>query len=140
MAGYRFDSAAPTRGPFNRLLVTESLTACDVANTLMLKLCGFIEDQQARLLDVSEDHYRLQIGFNRLARFWHGISGHDPVEVTLKIERDESYQPEAGRASRPSRATIHVSVRPLSGSWRTDTFEECGRRIVHRLRLHLIAG
>jgi hypothetical protein len=133
----RFDAPAPTRGP---LVVTESLSACDLANTLMLKLCGFIEDQQAQLLDVSEDRYRLQIGYNRLTRFWHGIAGHDPVEVTLQIHRDESYHPEAGRANRPGRATIDVAVRPMGGSWRRDRFEECGQRIVQRLRLHLMAN
>jgi hypothetical protein len=137
MLSRRFDAPAPTRGP---LVVTESLSACDLANTLMLKLCGFIEDQQAQLLDISEDRYRLQIGFNRLTRFWHGISGHDPVEVTLEIQRDESYQPEARRASRPGRATIHVAVRPLGGRWRRASFEECGQRIVQRLRLHLMAN
>lgn len=140
MSVHRIDSASPTRVPRGPLPITHSLTACDLGNTLLLKLCGFIEDQNAELIEVSEDCYRLRIGHSRLARFWHGIAGHNPVEVTLHIRRDESYRPEVGRYSRPADARIEVVVRPLGLGWRRERFDECGHRIVNRLRFHLMAG
>lgn len=140
MADLRIDSASSTPVPRGPFLISHSLTACDVGNTLMLKLCGFIEDQNAELLDVNEDRYRLKIGHTRLSRFWHGISGHDPVEVTLYIRRDESYRPITGRHSRPADATIEIVVRPLGAGWRREKFDECGHRIVNRLRFHLMAS
>ncbi len=140
MADLRFDSASAPPAPRGPFLITHSLTACDVGNTLMLKLCGFIEDQNAELLDVSEDCYRLKIGHARLTRFWHGISGHDPLEVTLQIRRDQTYRPETARGSRPANATVEIAVRPLGLGWRREKFNECGHRIVNRLRFHFMAG
>ncbi|MBL8851271.1 MAG: hypothetical protein JNG89_16435 [Planctomycetaceae bacterium] len=120
------------------LVVREALSACDLGNTLFLKLCGFIQDQQARLLEVEEDNYRLQIGYSRWERFWHGLRGHNPVVVTLAVRRDES--PEWDRRSHASQAIVEIAVRPAGIGWQAREFESCAQHIVRRLRLHLMAG
>lgn len=121
-------------GPILRV----ALYASDAGNTLFLKLCGFIQDQQARFLDVGEHHYRLRIGFSRIERFWHGLDSHDPVEVTLQVRRGVA--PDSARTSRAARAVVEITVRPASRRWRRDAFERCARQIVQRLRRHLIAS
>jgi hypothetical protein len=120
------------------LVVREALPACDLGNTLFLKLCGFIQDQQARLLEVEEDNYRLQIGHSRWERFWHGVGGHNPVLVTLAVRRDET--PEWDRRSHAAQAVVEIAVRPAGLGWQAREFESCAQHIVRRLRLHLMAG
>lgn len=121
-----------------RLVVHEALHACDFGNTLFLKLCGFIQDQQARLLDVHDHNYRLKIGFSRWERFWHGIEGHDPLLVTLAVRRNEL--PASARHSPAAQTIVEIDVRPAGFGWNRSEFDNTARHIVHKLRLHLMAG
>jgi hypothetical protein len=132
------NTAAAARPAERGLIVREALHACDLGNTLFLKLCGFIQDQQARLLEVDEHNYRLKIGYSRWERFWHGMSGHDPVLVTLAVRRDET--PEWDRRSHAADAIIEIAVRPAGFGWNAADFQSTARHIVRRLRLHLMAG
>lgn len=132
------DNTPPAKPAARGLAVHEALHACDLGNTLFLKLCGFIQDQQARLLEVDEHNYRLQIGYSRWERFWHGLKGHDPVLVTLAVRRDAS--PDWDRLSHAAGAIVEIDVRPVGFGWRPADFESCARHIVRRLRLHLMAG
>lgn len=120
------------------LVVREALPACDLGNTLFLKLCGFIQDQQARLLQVEEHNYRMKIGFSRWERFWHGINSHDPVLVTLAVHRDHT--PAYDRRSHAAQAIVEIDVRPAGFGWSAEAFDSCARHIVRRLRLHLMAS
>lgn len=120
------------------LVIREALNACDLGNTLFLKLCGFIQDQQARLVDVHEHRYQLKIGYSRWERFWHGIKGHDPVLVTLNVRHEGA--PHSDRSSNSAQAVVEIDVRPGSLNWRPAAFESCARHIVRRLRLHLMAS
>ncbi|MFO1096004.1 MAG: hypothetical protein U0992_22265 [Planctomycetaceae bacterium] len=132
----KHNAAAFLKRAPRRLVVHESVSACDLGNTLFLKLCGFIQDQQARLLEVDEHHYQLKIGFSRWERFWHGVGGHDPVLVTLAVRRDET--PECDRKSHAAQAIVDIDVRPAGFGWSAATFERCAAHIVRRLRLHLM--
>ena len=132
------NTSAPASTAECGLVVREVLHACDAGNTLFLKLCGFIQDQSARLLEAEVDNYRLQIGYSRWERFWHGLRGHNPVLVTLAVRRDEP--PEWDRQSHAARAVVEVAVRPAGFGWQAGEFETCARHIVRRLRLHLMAG
>jgi hypothetical protein len=132
------DNVATARPAERGLIVREALHACDLGNTLFLKLCGFIQDQQARLLEVDEHNYRLQSGFSRWERFWHGGDGHDPVLVTLAVRRDEAA--EWDRRSHASDAIVEIAVRPAGFGWSAADFDSTARHIVRRLRLHLMAG
>lgn len=132
-------ATAPEVRPARRgLNVHEALHACDLGNTLFLKLCGFIQDQQARLLEVDEHNYRLKIGFTRWERFWHGVDGHDPVLVTLAVRRDET--PEWDRRSHAADAIVEIDVRPAGFGWRAADFNNTARHIVRKLRLHLMTS
>jgi hypothetical protein len=129
--------ASPKRAR-RRLVLRDSLGASDVGNTLFLKLCGFILDQQARLLEVSEHNYCLKIGHTRWERFWHGRGSHDPVVVTLAVRRDE--RPDRNRKAHASQTIVDVDVRPAGWGWNAAAFESCAAQIVQRLRRHLMVG
>jgi len=135
------NTSAPVAAPLTArrgLVVHDALHACNLGNTLFLKLCGFIEDQQARLLEVDEQNYRLKIGYSRWERFWHGVESHDPLLVTLAVRRDEA--PEWDRRSHVAGAIVEIVVRPAGFGWSATDFDSTARHIVRRLRLHLMAG
>jgi hypothetical protein len=121
-------------------VVTGSFTSCDLGNSLMLKLCGFIEDQHAEILDVNETRLQLRVGRSWLQRWWHGVRGHGPLEVTLDIDRQAVRLIDDWRRIHAPHAVVRVHVRPLGRLWRQDAFEESARQVMQRLRRYLIVG
>jgi hypothetical protein len=121
-------------------VVTESFTSCDLGNSLMLKLCGFIEDQHAEILDVNETRLQLRVGRSWLQRWWHGVRCHGPLKVTLDIDRQTVRLIDDWRRVHAPHAVVRVHVRPLGRMWRQDAFEACAEQVVQRLRRYLIVG
>jgi hypothetical protein len=123
-----------------RFQATECLTTSNVGTTLLLKLCGFIEDQQAEVLDVSEDQLRLRIGRSWFARLWRRAGGHGPLEVTLDIVRSNTRKIDEWRHIHAPHAQVLISVRPLGRFWKQADFQECAEQLVQRLRRYLMTG
>lgn len=123
-----------------RFCATECVSTSNVGTTLLLKLCGFIEDQQAEVLDVSEDQLRLRIGHSWLARLWRRVGGHGPLEVTLDIARSSTRKIDEWRHIHSPHAQIWIHVRPLGRFWKQADFEACAGQLVQRLRRYLISG
>lgn len=123
-----------------RFQATDSISTSNVGTTLLLKLCGFIEDQQAEVLDVNEDQLRLRIGRSWVARLWRRAGGHAPLEVTLDIVRSNTRKIDAWRHIHAPHAQVLISVRPLGRFWRQADFQECAGQLVHRLRRYLMSG
>lgn len=122
------------------LVRTTSLVACDNGGTLIMKLLGFMEDQEAQLLDVTEDHLRLRVGRAWWERWWHGMNGHAPLEIRLDIRRAPGEDLPPHQRTQASQSRIDVAVRPLSRTWKPDPFQSAAERLMHRLRWHLMVG
>ena len=126
-----------TIAPFR---ISDELVTSNIAGTLMIKLCGFVEDQRAQIIDVSEAQLKLRIGYTLFERFWHGISGHGPLQITLDIcDGAEESLPEWQQAQ-ARHSTVHVRVEPTGRNWRQDRFEEAANHVLHRLRLYLMTA
>lgn len=117
----------------------DSLVACD-GGTLFVKLLGFIDDQEAELLDVREDQLRLRIGRTWWERWWHGLKGHAPLEVRIDIRHATGELLMPHQRTRATQSEIDVSVKPLSPNWNPDVFQSQAERVIHRLRRYLLAG
>lgn len=118
----------------------DSLVACDFGGALIVKLLNFIEDQEAELLDVTEDQMRLRIGRTWWERWRHGLPGHAPLEVRLDIRHGTEEVLKPHHSPRSGHSQIDVDVRPLSRSWKPESFQSQAERVVHRLRRHLFVG
>ena len=55
-----------------------------------MKLLSFIEDQEAELLDITEDQLRLRVGRTWWERCWYGLRGHAPLEIRLDLDHGHS--------------------------------------------------
>lgn len=127
----------PTLTPVNDHFVTLS-----VGNTLILKACGFIEAQRARILDVCEEHLLLRIGNDWLERLLLGSKGKKLIEVRLKLEQPgpgEPFPPGRDKLPRTRYCLVDVQIRPVSQSWTREQFQDEARRLLWILRSHFMA-
>jgi hypothetical protein len=105
---------------------------------LLLKLIGFIEDERAEILDVSEAHITLRIGQPWFRRWWHGVERRRPLEVRLDFG-EPGHDLQAWQQTRAARSAVDVRIRPLTWSFRQDDFQRRAEAITRSLRLHFVA-
>lgn len=110
----------------------------NIGNTLILKACGFIEAQQARILDVTEDSLTLRIGAGWLERMLREQPLHPPLELKLYIQ-DACADIDPGRRPHATSKVIDVTISPLSARWSAEWFQETSRRLLWQLHSHFLA-
>ncbi|MGD9857908.1 MAG: hypothetical protein AB7U20_23435, partial [Planctomycetaceae bacterium] len=126
------DDAADTMGGEG---VSSRFATCKIGGMLLLKLVGFIEDERAEILEVSEDHIVLRLGQPWFARWWHGVERRRPVSVRLDFAEPGIDLPSWQRAS-ARRSMVNVEIRPMTGSFRSRDFRRRADSVLRSLRLH----
>ncbi|MFG0335351.1 MAG: hypothetical protein ACF8TS_18485, partial [Maioricimonas sp. JB049] len=63
--------------------VADSFHVCSLDGLVVLKLIGFVEREQARILEVDERSARLRVGQTWWERLWNGGPRTQAVEVRL---------------------------------------------------------
>jgi hypothetical protein len=117
--------------------VIDRFSACKIGGMLMTKLLGFIEDERAELLRVSETQVTLRLGRTWLQR----MSGGDrrrPIEVCIQFAEPGEDLAE-WQKTRARRSEIKVCLRPMSRLYPTRDFHRRADSILHLLRLHFVA-
>jgi hypothetical protein len=119
--------------------IGDRFVSLNVGNTLILKVCGFIDDHQARILDVSETQLNVRIGAAWYRRVFNpGLPRL--IDVNLKIERDaESRLAAVRQLSASSYCTLSVQLRPVGPGWNPMRFQQTARRLLWTLRAHFMA-
>lgn len=107
-----------------------SFRASNIGNCLFIKLCGFIDAEQARVQDVSENHLHLQLGGSRLRSL---ISTKiNPLDLEIQLRPVES-------DSLPE-SEVEVTIRDRRWRQRPFLFETAARRAMLHLQDHLMAS
>lgn len=118
--------------------VTDRFVACKVGGMLFLKLAGFIQDERAEILSVSEYHITLRLGQPWYRRWWSGVERRRPIEVHVQFaepgEDLATWQTASAR-----RSVVETRIRPLSATFRTSDFQRRAEAIRKMLRLHFVA-
>ena len=109
---------------------TDAFLASDVGGCLFLKLCGFVEAQQAEIRDVSESHLQLRIGGNWLRSLL--IPTACPVDLEIRFSHTEEASPNR-------QAQIEVTIRDSRWLGSAERFESAARRVLWQLKYHLMA-
>lgn len=120
-----------------RLGVTGQIATCKAGGMLLLKLMGFIEDQRAEILDVSEEHIVMRLGRPWYVRWWDGGERRRPVRVRLDFA--DSCVDASAQTSSARRSLVNVHIRPMTRSFREADFRRRADDILHKLRLHFVA-
>lgn len=118
--------------------VKDQFVTCTLSNLLMYKLCGFIQDERAEILDVSENHVRLLLGRPWLSRVWNGGERRRPLEVRLDFS-EPSGNLAKWQEAHAERAVVDVTIRPRCVSFRKRDFHRRAYSILRNLRLHFVA-
>ncbi len=122
----------------NGRIVNDRFITCSLDNLLMYKLCGFIEDERAEILNVSEKEVRLLLGRHWLTRLMIGDERRRPLEVRLVFSEPGDDLP-VWKSAHARRSVVDVTVRPLSATFGTKEFHRRAASVLQKLRLHFVA-
>lgn len=117
--------------------VTDRFMACKIGGMLMTKLLGFIEDERAEILSISESQVTLRLGRPWPQRMSHG-DRRRPIEVQIQFAEPGEDLAEWQKAH-ARRSEVKVSLRPMSWLQPTRDFHRRADSILRMLRLHFVA-
>jgi hypothetical protein len=118
--------------------ITSQFATCKIGGMLLLKLVGFIEDERAEILEVSEDHIVLRLGQPWYLRWWHGEERRRPLSVRLDFAEPGDDTPNWRKAN-ARRSLVNVDIRPLTRAYRSRDFQRRADGVLRNLRLHFVA-
>ncbi len=114
-----------------------SFTAEVPEDFIVYKLSGFVNDHDARLVEVTTSRVVLRAGHTGLFGFWGSQPKHQPVELEICFD-DRACEAQSGRKV-ASKATFRVHVRPQGWILKSDVFQYRAFRITQELK-HYFAG
>jgi hypothetical protein len=117
--------------------VTDCFSSCRIGGMLLQKLLGFIEDERAEILSVSESHVTLRLGQPLLQRL-RGVDRRRPIEVRIQFA-DPGENLADWRRTGARRSAVTVILRPMSRGYSTRDFHRRADSILHQLRFHFVA-
>lgn len=120
--------------PFVRKTEFSAVVAEDM---VVYKLGGFVNDNEARLLEVTPERTVIRLGRTGLLPFWGRSESSRPVLLVVELENAES----ARRATRGS-SVIRVTARvtPLGWVRKSETFQARARRVLKTLRSYFVVN
>ncbi|QDU38794.1 hypothetical protein Mal4_31240 [Maioricimonas rarisocia] len=119
--------------------VADSFHVCSLDGLVVLKLIGFVEREQARILEVDERSARLRVGQTWWERLWNGGPTSQAVEVRLAFT--PALEDEVGpRGNQAPHARVDVQLVPVGRGRVTESFRSHAHELLRRLRWHFIAN
>lgn len=118
--------------------VSDRFVACKAGGMLMNKLLGFIEDEGAQVVSISESQVTLRMGQPWYRRWSLGRDRRRPVEVKIQFaEPGEDLA--TWKQANARRSVVDVQLRPLTPTFRTHEFHRRADAILRTLRLYFVA-
>lgn len=111
----------------------DAFQACIAADMCVYKLGGFVESNNARIVDVTENHVQLQLGQKGLFSTWGGTPERQPISMSLDISKMET------KIRTASRVRVAVRITPVGKVRRSETFQERARVAYRTLKEYFVA-
>jgi len=127
-------AAAKPAGPKARQFVFQgNFAACIASDMVVYKLGGFVNDEGARLLEVTRDRALLRLGYRGILPFWGGSDSSQPVD--LEVLFGEEVAPRESQGSMIRSCMVHVTarVRPVGWVKSQEAFEARAMRVLKKL-------
>ena len=136
LAGPAQEAAKPqTINPF---LYQGTFFAFIAADMVVYKLGGFVNDQQAKLQEVTPKRTVFRLGSAGLLPYWGSTDERRPVEVELNFGEAELNARTGGR-SRNNRVEVTIRIRPLGWIKDSKVFQARSYRVYKDLRAYFAA-
>lgn len=110
----------------------DSYQVSNIGTCLFLKLCGFIDEVRASILNVDEEHLFLKVRPSRWPVWTGEGNGFPHMDIEIRIS------PVGAAGWRYPQAQIDVIVRDKSWFSNPARFEAASRRLLWKLRGHLM--
>ena len=110
--------------------------------TLILKACGFIQEQHAKIVDVEEDVLKLRLSAPSRWALFRMLGSERPIDIQLEmkeLEKSECQGEVSERLPAAKCAQVEVKMEAGIGSWNSTDFEAYARRVMWSLRTHFMA-
>ena len=124
--------AAARSGP---LRLETTVQACLAASMVVHKLRGFLEDHDAKVLDVSENDLRFKLGSAGITGRWGRRRGDRPVEVRVSVGAEHMRTRAAS-----TKNDVTIAIEPLGWGVKPDAFDDRAGEVARDLRGYLAAG
>lgn len=111
------------------------IVTCVATSMLPRKLQGFVQDNQAKLIDVKETELTINVGSPPLLGGWGAKSDKQPVSVQIEIID----LPQDKNKSGTKRILLRTTSTPIGRPSKHEIFEQRAMLVVEALRSYLIA-
>lgn len=112
-----------------------SFVACMADDIIVYKLKGFVQDYNARLIDVQPNLVALRLGETTLTRRWGRTAERQAVEMIVSLSEFDSQR----KRATTRRVKLDVAVTPVGKAPDEETFQSRAARAVELLRSYLLA-
>jgi len=119
------------------LSVSSTVLTYVAADMLQMKLAGFVENQNAKILKVEPKKLELQVGTSSLLSSW-SRSAAEKMPVKMRIDVSENLSETSRQGS--SRLVLKVQVEPVSRPADEEQFKNRAHLLIEELRSYLIAN
>ncbi|MEW4528535.1 hypothetical protein [Maioricimonas sp. JC845] len=119
--------------------VSDSFYVCSLDGLVLLKLVGFVEREQARILDVDEQSARLRVGQTWWERLWNGGPATPAVDVRLAFTPERPQESES-QGSKPPHSRVDVELVPAGRGRCDESFRAVANELLRRMRWHFLAN
>ena len=116
----------------------QTFNACISSDIMVYKLGGFVNDNGARLTEVSTNRAVMRLGKSGLLPFWGKTDDRKPVEVEVEFGSVTKKTQSNNRASAP-RVEIMIRISPLGWIKKPALFQQRANRVFRLLKDYFVA-
>ena len=113
--------------------------ACTAAEMIVYKLGGFVNERDARILDVTSDRVRIRLGRRSLFSTWGKTEETQPVNVELNLGSEAALRNINGRMVKSNQIEVGVKITSIGRVKNRDVFENRARGIMKDLSTYFLA-
>lgn len=125
--------------PSDRLVFSGSFEACVAADMIVYKLGGFVNDECAKLVEVTPKRAVIRLGSRSMFPFWRDKGDRQPVEMVVEFGEQKNV-PTRRRHAASRTVAVEVRIHPLDSTRDADAFQRRARRIMKTLRSYFVAN
>jgi hypothetical protein len=118
---------------------TGSFFACVAAQMAVYKLEGFISEEKAQVVEVSEHRVVLRHGRKPFFSFWGNHDDCRPVDVEVVFRTEQAGTPRLPKPIPRNHVLVAITIRPVGWMDDHDLFELRARRVLKKLAGHFAA-
>lgn len=115
-----------------------SFYAVIAMDMIVYKLGGFVDDHQAKLMEVEPERVVMRLGNRGVLPGWGNQDARRPVTVEVVFGKEEAQQPDK-QVARARRVEILTTITPVGRIRKDDVFQARASRVFKELRGYFLA-